>query len=184
MNKVMLDLETMGTGPNSAIIAIGAVEFCPDTKTLGREFYSTVCLRSSVRRGGVIDADTVMWWLGQEDCARRALVEDVKSIETALDCFSHWIYRGEDIEVWGNGAAFDNVILAQAYKRCDLEAPWPFWGDRCYRTLKALNPHIKMDRQGVHHNALDDAISQARHLIDILTANAGIHRAAEGRPVE
>jgi len=49
-----------------------------------------------------------------------------------------------------------------------MERPWYFWNDRCYRTMKSLYPQIPMERDGVHHNALDDAISQARHLMAIL----------------
>jgi exodeoxyribonuclease VIII len=63
MNNVMVDLETMGNGPAAAIVAIGAVEFDPDTGQLGREFYREVDLEDSAFRGGVIDASTVLWWM-------------------------------------------------------------------------------------------------------------------------
>jgi exodeoxyribonuclease VIII len=75
---------------------------------------------------------------------------------------------GEDVKIWGNGASFDNVILANAYRRNDLNIPWKYYNDRCYRTMKSLAPHIKMEREGTHHNALSDAISQANHLIRIM----------------
>jgi len=74
----------------------------------------------------------------------------------------------ENVRVWGNGAAFDNVILASAYRQANITQPWLFWNDRCYRTVKALSPAVTMQRNGTHHNALDDAESQARHLIDML----------------
>ena len=66
--------------------------------------------------------------------------------------------------VWGNGATFDNVILSNAYKAAGMEQPWKFWDDRCYRTVKGLLPDIKIERLGTHHNAVYDAMSQARHL--------------------
>lgn len=50
--------------------------------------------------------------------------------------------------------------------------PWPHWNDRCYRTLKAMRPDVKMERTGTHHNAVDDATSQARHALALLAANA------------
>ena len=48
MNDVMLDLETMGTGPDAAIVAIGAIAFDVHTRTIGPSFYIPVELRSSV----------------------------------------------------------------------------------------------------------------------------------------
>ena len=46
MKHIMLDLETMSTASNAAIVAIGAVEFEPETGKLGREFYCNVSLAS------------------------------------------------------------------------------------------------------------------------------------------
>lgn len=58
MLDVMLDLETMGNGPRAAIVAIGAVEFDPKTRTVGDRFYQTVDLATAVKMGGEIDAST------------------------------------------------------------------------------------------------------------------------------
>jgi len=170
MNNVMLDLETMGIGPNAAIIAIGAVEFDPESDDLGRRFYRVVDLESSVQNGGVIDAATGIWWLQQIAEASGEFQRNTVPIAVALQEFSQWI-RGETF-VWGNGAAFDNVILASAYRNVGMTVPWDFWADRCYRTVKALHPEIKLVRNGTFHNALDDAETQAEHLVRILRSRA------------
>ena len=70
--------------------------------------------------------------------------------------------------MWGNGATFDNVILANAYRGAGLPVPWKFWNDKCYRTIKGFFPQIKLQRIGTHHNAQDDAESQAWHLINMV----------------
>jgi hypothetical protein len=70
MRDLMLDLETMGTSPNAAIVAIGAVKFDPGTGELGGRFYQVVDLASSVAAGCVIDPDTVLWWMRQSPEAR------------------------------------------------------------------------------------------------------------------
>lgn len=176
MLNVMLDLETMGKGPDAAIVAIGAVKFDPATG-LGDTFYANVDLASSVEHKGVMDASTVMWWMKQSDAARQRLVTpDPVCIADALLRFEDWVNGGPhiqrpatDVAMWGNGAAFDNVILRGAYERLGLEPPWQFRGDRCYRTLKALHPEVPLPpSEGTHHNALDDAVFQARHLLEIL----------------
>jgi exodeoxyribonuclease VIII len=172
MKDIMLDLETMGNGPDAAIIAIGAIDFDVDTCKTGTGFYVHVDLASSVAAGGIIDPSTVLWWMKQNDQARGAFARPGEKIAVALHLFAEWVsVRGarNEVRVWGNGAAFDNVILASAYRRLDLVPPWEFWNDRCYRTMKAQYPDIKLQRAGTHHNAIDDAISQADHLLAMLT---------------
>ena len=61
--NLMIDLETLGTKPNSAILSIGAVYF--DKDGLGEEFYANVDLQDSIDSGFDIDASTVYWWLSQ-----------------------------------------------------------------------------------------------------------------------
>ena len=57
--------------------------------------------------------------------------------------------------------------LSDAYDRAQLPRPWKYYNDRCYRTVKNLRPDVPMIRGGTHHNALDDAKSQATHLMAI-----------------
>ena len=164
---IMIDLETMGTRPNAPIISIGAVAF--DKSGTHTEFYDVVDLKSTVHTQSVIDADTVMWWMKQSDEARAAF--DCKRIDIgdALSNFQSFCGRHEYKAIWGNGAAFDNVILSEAYLSYNYlnGKPWDFWEDRCYRTVKNMFPDVAIERGGTHHNALDDARSQAEHLIAI-----------------
>ncbi|HAR45569.1 MAG TPA: 3'-5' exoribonuclease [Nitrospiraceae bacterium] len=172
MLDIMLDLETMGNGPQAAIIAIGAVEFDIPTQAIGERFYQVVDLASSIESGGVMDASTVLWWMRQSDEARSAFDRESARLPLALVWFSKWLSLTgpkEDLRVWGNGAAFDNVVLSSAYRRLGLEQPWSYKGDRCYRTIKSLHPDIPVEPIGTAHNAADDAESQARHLIKILS---------------
>jgi exodeoxyribonuclease VIII len=168
----MLDLETMGKSPNAAIIAIGAVEFNPESHTIGKKFYTIIDLDSAVDAGGVIDADTVLWWLKQSDETRAALTDGITvSVVVALQQFLKWcagLGNKKDLKVWGNGAAFDNVVLKSAYDRLGLAVPWHYWNDRCYRTIKSLHPDIPMQFVGIKHTAICDAESQAEHLMAML----------------
>lgn len=171
MSMIMLDLETMGNTTNAAIIAIGAVSF--NLNGIKSEFYEQVSLKSAVRNGGVIDPATVIWWMKQSDAARSKFFDNeyAKDVSEALIDFAIWMEQEKAVEVWGCGASFDNVILAGAYDRSGIPRPWKFWNDRCYRTIRDMNPRIPFERVGTHHNALDDAKSQALHLIKILKEN-------------
>lgn len=164
-NHVMLDLETMGNGSQSAIIAIGAVAF--DFKNgVYSKFYQNIHLETSLKAGMKVDGSTVEWWLTQSDDARNSLLKNRACIQSALADFAKWYKESGAEEVWGNGAMFDNTILGNAYKLCGMEIPWKFWNDRCYRTMKTISK-TELKRVGTHHNAVDDAESQALHLINI-----------------
>lgn len=176
MKNIMIDLETMGTASNAAIIALGAVEF--GGAGLGREFYRTIALDSAEHYGLKIDASTIMWWLKQSDAARSAFEKEGGSLFNVLNEFSTFMSRSNDIKVWGCGSDFDNVILANAYKAVNLTVPWKFYNNRCYRTLRGIFSGVPMVRSGTHHNALDDAKDQATHLVAILNSIGGKPKAA------
>lgn len=165
--NIMLDLETMGNNNNSPIIAIGAVSFDLDGVT--DKFYTQVNLESCVKQGMECDVSTILWWLKQSDEARSAFTNNelAPTIRESLVNFSEWFSDIGGEQVWGNGAAFDNTILSNAYRKTQLTQPWKFWNDRCYRTIKSLYPDVQFERIGVFHNAIDDAESQALHLISI-----------------
>lgn len=162
---IMLDLETWGNGNKAVIVSIGACKFTRDEIT--DRFHVGVDPASCHARGLEIDADTILWWMDPE--RREALDEWLKlervDLASALLGFSMWAESGPGIlAIWGNGSTFDNVILRSAYKATGQEYPVKFWQDQCYRTMKNLTPHVPIQREGTHHDALDDAITQARHL--------------------
>lgn len=169
-DAVMLDLETMSTESNASIIAIGAVKFWLNVKqdefTEDQLFYKSVSLESSQEAGLHIKADTVMWWLGQSDEARGAFKYPV-SLASALNDFSRFMPNKETY-IFGNGAAYDNVVLHNAYKAINLKYPVSYKYDVCYRTLCKLSTAKPPKFEGTKHNALDDAKAQTRHLMQIL----------------
>jgi exodeoxyribonuclease VIII len=165
MKHVSLDIETLGNNSKSVIISLGAVEF--DENGLGREFYMNIDPQSCVEAGLVMDTSTVMWWMQQSDAARAVFKTKAERLEDVCHEFKQWFPK--DACVWGNGATFDNVIVDSAYRAVNMNKPWKYNADRCYRTLKALYPQIKaLSRIGTHHNALDDAKYQALHAIEIM----------------
>ena len=163
--RIMLDLETLGNRPGSVIIAVGAARF-GDDKILGT-FYENVDAKSCTDIGLRMDTDTVMWWMKQNAGARKALQAAGAPVATVLARFSAWV-ADADAEVWGNGADFDCAVLGEAYAAAGIPRPWKYYNSRCYRTLKSLARDIKPEKEGTRHNALDDAITQAKHAMQIL----------------
>ena len=166
---VMVDLETMSSRHDASIVSMGACVF--DARGVGKTFYRNIDLSSCQRLGLHIDANTVMWWLGQSEAARVSILVNRIELSEALLDFSRWITEnsaGSDARVWGNGATFDNVILRNAHNVCGIKAPWSYRGDRCYRTMINMLPPAALQRTGVAHNALDDAVYQATALVETL----------------
>ena len=161
---VMWDIETWGTGNDALPVSIGACKF--NENNIVECFHVGIDPVSAQAYGLKIDAQTILWWMGPD--RREALDEWLKleriDLPSALLGLDLWIKNGPGVlSVWGNGSTFDNVILRSAFKAVGHEYPVGFWQDACYRTVKN-RAAAKIDRTGTHHNALDDAVSQAKHL--------------------
>lgn len=172
-----IDLETLGLPPNGAIVSIGACFFDLERGEIGPTFKKNIHLATAVRDGGVIEAGTVMWWLAQGDEARRSILVDTYDIRQVLQEFSDWIaeHSGHrEVRPYGNGAAFDLTLLNTAYRNAGIATPWSFARERCFRTIRNLYPQVEYnpdDKGEGAHNALTDAIFQARHLVRIKHRN-------------
>ncbi|MED0431196.1 3'-5' exoribonuclease, partial [Escherichia coli] len=170
---LMIDLETMGTNTNAPIVVIGAVFFDPQTGEIGPVFYIVISLTDAMNTGAVPDGGTIEWWLKQSSEARAAILTEQVKLKDALSQFREFINEYSDekfVQVWGNGATFDNAILRTSYERLDIPCPWRYHNDRDVRTIVELGKTIDFDArtvipfEGVRHNALDDARHQAKYV--------------------
>ena len=165
MTQVMIDIETLSTQYNAAILSIGAVKW--EESEIVDTFYVNVDPKSCKELGLHVEHKTVEWWLKQSAEARKALLNDQKTLTDALKVFRIW-YGSKSLPTWGNGAAFDLVIMTHAFRCLGTEPPWKPWEERCYRTMNELVKIPHAPRDGIYHNALDDAVYQTKHLIKIL----------------
>ncbi|ENC1446956.1 3'-5' exoribonuclease, partial [Escherichia coli] len=169
-NHLSVDLETMGTNPDAPINSIGCKFFDPATGEMGPEFSKAIDLETS---GGIIDRKTIKWWAKRSREAQSAIFTDEIPLDDALLQLREFINEnsGESfVQIWGNGANFDNVILRRSYERQGIPCPWRYYNDRDVRTIVELGNSIGFDVrmaipfEGVPHNALDDARHQAKQV--------------------
>lgn len=176
----MIDLETMSTSNNAAIMSIGVVMF--DKDGIENTFYKKINLESCIKSGFSVDASTLLWWMRQPGDSRKEFFNNDQdfSIKRALREL-HLFFEvqdvkadvknrvKEDLKVWGNGSNFDITILENAFNVFNISVPWNYNNVRCFRTYKAMNKPIKnMPENGIAHNALEDAIWQAKYAIEIM----------------
>ncbi|WP_033805413.1 exonuclease, partial [Escherichia coli] len=169
-HHLMIDLETMGKNPDAPINSLAGKFFDPATGEMGPEFSKTIDLETA---GGVIDRDTIKWWLKQSREAQSAILTDEIPLDDALLQLREFIDENSGeffVQVWGNGANFDNVILRRSYERQEIPCPWRYTNDRDVRTIVALGLVMDFDArsvitfEGERHNALHDARYQAKYV--------------------
>lgn len=161
---IMIDLETLATSPDAAILTIGAVKFDPfgdDIKEPDCEkFYVKVDLDSCDRIGLVTHEDTIAWWSNQSQEAQdEAFSADERiDIVDAMNQLYKFCWGAK--RVWSHGAGFDIIICEYIYRKIQKATPWSFWQVRDTRTLFDLGIDPKRPPVLKHH-ALEDAWNQA-----------------------
>lgn len=173
MNDIMIDLETLGTTADSVILSIGAVRFDSRGDTVDETgpntFYCSVSVDSNTENGRRIDESTLAWWMGQSKEAQAVFREPKHHLRLAIRDLLEWVGPAGDNTstwVWSNGADFDIPMVAHAARSFNLTLPWKFWNNRCMRTLASMPfaDAVERPRPAVAHNALADAIAQARYV--------------------
>jgi hypothetical protein len=158
---LMLDIETVGTGPDACILTIAAQTFDPTALGyLPKDYYARVDIDSQPNRE--VDDATVEWWATQPQAAQdEAFGEEGRiPLKQALEELSKLCFHCN--LTWANGTTFDMVILENAYKQEQLPLPWRFWNVRDARTVYSLYPDLPKPKAS--HHALEDCKRQ----IDLL----------------
>ena len=158
---IMIDIETVGTGPDACILTIAAQTFDPNALGyLPQDYYARVDIDSQPNRE--VDNATVEWWATQpQEAQDEAFGEEGRiSLKQALEELSKLCFHCN--LTWANGTTFDMVILENAYKQEQLPLPWRFWNVRDARTVYSLYPDLPKPKAS--HHALEDCKRQ----IDLL----------------
>lgn len=157
---LMVDLETLATSPDAAILTLGAVLFDPYSTRVYDKLYVRVNLESVTDLGMKIDDSTVEWWSKQSaEAQEEAFGEgDRISIQEAIEKFHKFAWNCEAF--WSHGSIFDINILDTYYRALKKAPPWNYWQVRDTRTLFDLGYDPELPRTTAH-KALDDANAQA-----------------------
>lgn len=160
---VMVDIETLGSKPGSVILSIGACEF--NSNGITSHFYTRIDVGSSILNGLTVDQDTVNWWKAQDgEAVHAALYQgDGDHLDYALNKFAKFVDK--DTYLWAKGPDFDCVLLGEAYKAAGIKVPWSFRNTRDVRTILDLSDLPAITYNGHKHNALSDAVCQAKDVI-------------------
>lgn len=166
--RVMIDIETLSIDPGGIILSVAAVEFT--RSEIKEQFERSISIESCQQYGlGDFDPDTLEWWLDQPADVQTVLTGG-SNVSKVLEEFARWYATIDPAEVWAYSPSFDLAHLEAAYDAIGDDAPWAYYEKRDARTLAELPVSTDTERTGTEHDALDDAIYQAKQVINILAA--------------
>lgn len=170
---VSIDLETLGLGPYSPIIQIGAALFNSEGTILDT-FQVTIHPAGQ----SPVDLETVKWWLNQGDSGAEALRKSFNSpvwILEAMHLFSSWMTTCQDCDEsgrFGGPVLFrgnkDMSWLENAFETQRQHIPFHFQQVHEQRQFMRTAEFLGYDRRSMgdrltsQHDALNDAIWQAK----------------------
>ena len=168
----MLDLESLGTRPDCAILTLGAIKFNPYVlDSFGDSLYLRIDVDEQLALGREVQEDTLTWWSNQaEDVREEALGEGNRVSLTEMYRQLNRFCVGAT-NIWCQGPAFDIVILENIYRQMGWPTPWQFWQIRDSRTLFGVHGDPREKNKAGLHNALEDCVSQAQGVQQIFHRN-------------
>lgn len=164
----MLDIETLSTTVEAAVLSIGVVEFDPITGKTLDEFYKELRLQDQKKRN--IDPGTVKWWIKQvvEDTTRANvfLDGDKVPVRNALLLLRDFLGGGKK-NIWACDPDFDCAILSNLYTEYQLPTPWGYYEPKSVRTVRKLAKlkGLEAIETVKTHNALDDCKRQVAEIV-------------------
>lgn len=178
LDAVMLDLETLGTGPYAVIAQIGACHFDSTTGDVGACFSVNVDAADCLRQGFEMSAGTVYWWLKQSCGARESFMENRQDLGEALRRFNTFLVlvgSSNGLPVWSH-ATFDFNIVQNAYAKMGIKSKMHYRQGLDIRTLEQLSGLFLRDqeRQNEAHIALNDCRHQVSFVVKCLAYLRGV----------
>jgi len=177
---VVVDLETLGTAEDAAILQIGCVipvfSYSKLPNQPDKFFEATIAYEHAIGSEFSKDPDTLDWWEKQSSEARKSVFSGQDSYEDAFGKLRDWMLsikaQGFEIRLWGNGPEFDNRILDYALRCYNITNLWGFRDNHSMRTAQLFFPQYKkwLEKTGekyIKHTALGDAMYEAEILEEV-----------------
>ncbi len=174
---VSVDIETLALAPDAVIVSIGAICFNPHLWPVqtacdlayNPSFYRRTTIDHQLKAGRKIQDGTMRWWLKQGVIARTTTFADNEAIPlcAALNQFAVFLATyARGAHLWSNPSAFDLGAVRHATEQCSIPQLSGHKQTPDGSTLAYLTgvDHPAIPFEGTRHNALDDAVHQAREI--------------------
>jgi len=175
---MMIDCEALARTANAVVLSIGACTYDVDGIRESVELFPTIA--PQVADGREIDDETLMWWFGQPESARKSIINgDRQPLAVLADEFVEWSHNqralaGGKENLWFSafGNDFDlplvNTLLGK-FRTMPWEGRPNYRNKMCLRALNELYAKDIVWPEGpVAHTARQDSINQAKAHISLL----------------
>lgn len=161
-----VDLETGGTSPDSAILALACQAFDPFDPCLKvPPLVVAIEPEENDKYNRAWSGSTIQWWSRQPDALAVLGSLPIRTLPQMARMFVEYCVEHKATAIWANSPSFDLVILRNLFAALEMRFPLPYWQERDIRTIKALLPAVYVPHfLGTKHHPLDDV----RHEIRIL----------------
>lgn len=161
----MLDFETLDVADCPVILSMGAVVF--NENGIVDCISEKIDQQSCLDLGCTISESTLKWWEEQSTEAHKAAFGGKTNIGYAMGMLVGLFSKYECEEIWSAGALADIRWANNILIKLNLEKPWKYHKEMCFRTFRKYMHQIDFEKSGTVHNALDDAINQAKYWIKV-----------------
>jgi hypothetical protein len=174
MKRLMLDIETLSTFPNAAVIAIGAV-IRNDENPSHLQARSWFIDRDMVI--GHENSETLEWWNAQDPKVRNQVFGGNQLPKEALQELNGFLRSngihpedgGDGYRCYASPAMFDFPILRHQYQMMGIIPAWHWRAERCLSTLrKEIQDHFNIEITEVEpelkHHPVHDCLAQFKEL--------------------
>lgn len=165
---LMIDLETLSTRPNAAILEVGYAIFETAAETIQQSGSWKLDLQDQLwpeQAPRHVEGSTLAWWSEQSDDVRANVFRGMPRVPVPdfLRQFREWIDWHNIQGVWSHGLGFDVPIMEDLHKQWNRVTPWYYRTPRDTRTLFWLAGMSSADMvpATLKHSAEADAIAQA-----------------------
>lgn len=188
----MLDIETLGTEPDSIITELGIYTFSKNESYTPASLHCRIGITDQIRAGRTISSSTLKWHFEKTAVNFLEYIDaDKSNIDDALSALKLFVEAekrkmpGCKIYIWANSPIFDIIILKDLYKSLGYPIEETIFNEDLfeyqtimdYRTIAKLIEKEDLDlikqevesesEEGSSHNALYDAIHQSKVLMKI-----------------
>ena len=188
----MLDIETLGTEPDSIVTELGIYTFSKNESYTSASLYGRVGITDQIRVGRTMSSSTLKWHFEKNAVNFLEYIDaDKSNIDDALSALKLFVEAekrkmpGCKIYIWANSPTFDIIILKDLYKSLGYPIEETIFNEDLfkyqtimdYRTIVKLIDKEDLDlikqevesesEEGSYHNALYDAIHQSKVLMKI-----------------
>lgn len=176
----MLDWETLSLLPHTVVTEVGYTFFNRNELHGFNDGDNHVSIMekidiwSQINNKRNVDPITVQWCKDNADFPD--MISGTTNVIDVLKTFNkNWdIYANDHTQFWANGPDFDKCILDNLCRQYQIDIKPKHSNVQSFRTAMLLSSEVERVKPNNAHNALSDAIAQAKTIQKVFAENAAL----------